>query len=495
MAVRNTHRRMNGQQTQMTSAVAITASPIRDVFPTIVIDDNVVPEAEPFSDHLSREIDKPESESRSEHDDRDNREPEQAERYEEPREADGRDDLDRKVDETPDREQVATSTDESETETKASDGSGKEEGKAEDNPDRKATANDNTTNNKQAQENGGETTDALATEEVVDPTAIAGAATDPKTTGTAKAETVLAATPAANQAKLAVDPAVNEAAARDALPRVRKGNSRSQVNSLADIAAQGGQSKATASSPTAAAHVAANAGEKAGQQLAANPNLGQQAQLAKGGEQIQFTGHLQANATAAPTAQATQQAMPQQTMGDPLAGDTVEFDSKPTGQISQANSSAAASKTVQAQSARPAALANQASVQVAFELGRAAHQGLNRLSMHLHPAELGRVDVRIEVASDGRAMAHVVVDRPETLDALQRDARSLERALSDAGLQTDSGSLNFSLRQDPGDSQDTASGSQGSGSGSGDLAADDAVAVDAAELPQIVSDRALDIRV
>jgi flagellar hook-length control protein FliK len=58
----------------------------------------------------------------------------------------------------------------------------------------------------------------------------------------------------------------------------------------------------------------------------------------------------------------------------------------------------------------------------------------------------------------------VVVDRPATLDLLQRDARNLERILQDAGLQTDSGSLSFSLRNSGGDAQGQ---SQGGGTGRG----------------------------
>ena len=52
------------------------------------------------------------------------------------------------------------------------------------------------------------------------------------------------------------------------------------------------------------------------------------------------------------------------------------------------------------------------------------------------------------MAPDGRVDAVVRVERPETLELLQRDARQLVRALQDAGLQADSGSLSFHLRGD-----------------------------------------------
>ena len=54
--------------------------------------------------------------------------------------------------------------------------------------------------------------------------------------------------------------------------------------------------------------------------------------------------------------------------------------------------------------------------------------------------------MQLDVAPDGRVHAVIAADKPETLDLLQRDARALERALNDAGLRADSGSLSFNLR-------------------------------------------------
>lgn len=77
---------------------------------------------------------------------------------------------------------------------------------------------------------------------------------------------------------------------------------------------------------------------------------------------------------------------------------------------------------------------------------RAIRNGAERIEIHLSPAELGRVDVKLDIAPDGRIQAVFAVDRPQTADLLQRDVRELARALQDAGLQTDSGSLSFNLR-------------------------------------------------
>jgi flagellar hook-length control protein FliK len=75
-----------------------------------------------------------------------------------------------------------------------------------------------------------------------------------------------------------------------------------------------------------------------------------------------------------------------------------------------------------------------------------AEAGERRFEIRLDPPDLGRIDVQLNVDSSGRATSHLVVDRASTLDLLRRDAPALERALQSAGLTTDNGSLQFSLR-------------------------------------------------
>lgn len=86
--------------------------------------------------------------------------------------------------------------------------------------------------------------------------------------------------------------------------------------------------------------------------------------------------------------------------------------------------------------------------QVAVHLQKAAEDGGGRVSIMMRPAALGRVAVDLDVGHDGKVTAVVTADRPETLDLLRRDSSSLERALQDAGLKTDNGSLSFNLRGD-----------------------------------------------
>lgn len=75
-----------------------------------------------------------------------------------------------------------------------------------------------------------------------------------------------------------------------------------------------------------------------------------------------------------------------------------------------------------------------------------AAEGLRHFDIRLDPPELGRVDVRLSVDDSGKAQASLLVDKPATLEMLQRDSSSLHRALSDAGLDLSNNGLNFSLR-------------------------------------------------
>ena len=75
-----------------------------------------------------------------------------------------------------------------------------------------------------------------------------------------------------------------------------------------------------------------------------------------------------------------------------------------------------------------------------------AEAGEKKFEIRLDPPDLGRIEVRLNVDSSGRATSHLIVDRADTLDLLRRDAPALERALQSAGLTTDEGALQFSLR-------------------------------------------------
>lgn len=107
-----------------------------------------------------------------------------------------------------------------------------------------------------------------------------------------------------------------------------------------------------------------------------------------------------------------------------------------------------------ATTAQPAPVAEQ----VAFNIKTAVKDGASKIQIQLDPESLGKLHIKIDVGSDGKATGVVITaDHKSTLDLLQRDARGLEAALSDAGIKTDAGSLSFNLRGgDSGQGRDEA---------------------------------------
>lgn len=133
--------------------------------------------------------------------------------------------------------------------------------------------------------------------------------------------------------------------------------------------------------------------------------------------------------------------------------------------------------------------------QVSVAISRAGgSDGGDRVTVQLKPASLGSIEVQLEVADDGRVQAHIVADKAETLDLLRNDARSLARALADAGLQTDTGSLNFSLKGDEQQAGGGGRGGSGAGPGLDGIGDADETAPALTETWTVADDR-LDIRV
>ena len=94
----------------------------------------------------------------------------------------------------------------------------------------------------------------------------------------------------------------------------------------------------------------------------------------------------------------------------------------------------------------PLAVPDHRGRQVTARLVIGAAGGTSSVRIELEPADLGRVEVALHLADGGTAVASFTVDRPETLQLLQRDARTVSDMLSAAGFSVDAGSLGFSLR-------------------------------------------------
>jgi flagellar hook-length control protein FliK len=82
--------------------------------------------------------------------------------------------------------------------------------------------------------------------------------------------------------------------------------------------------------------------------------------------------------------------------------------------------------------------------EIAVTIAAQARSGKSRFDIRLDPPELGRIDVQLNVDRSGNVSSRLIVERPETLDLIRRDALQLERALQDAGLNTGNG-MQFSL--------------------------------------------------
>lgn len=119
------------------------------------------------------------------------------------------------------------------------------------------------------------------------------------------------------------------------------------------------------------------------------------------------------------------------------------------------NGGVLAAKPDSALAIKPATAAYQAQSQtpnlpnIAFEIARQHAAGVSKFQIRMDPPEMGKIDVRLNVDNSGNLHARLTVERAETLDLLQRDARTLEKALQQAGLENRSTNLEFSLRQNP----------------------------------------------
>jgi flagellar hook-length control protein FliK len=123
-----------------------------------------------------------------------------------------------------------------------------------------------------------------------------------------------------------------------------------------------------------------------------------------------------------------------------------------TSQLAQSNTIAAttsqtsthvqhAAADIGAQRAAPVA------AQVGREIVRRFSGGNTNFELRLDPADLGRVEVRMEVTRDNRVTAVITADNPQALTELARSARELEQQLQSAGLQLSDNGLSFDLRQ------------------------------------------------
>ncbi|MEX1146873.1 MAG: flagellar hook-length control protein FliK, partial [Sphingomonadales bacterium] len=138
-----------------------------------------------------------------------------------------------------------------------------------------------------------------------------------------------------------------------------------------------------------------------------------------------------------------------------------------------------------------------AAAQVAMQITRLAREGQQEFTIRLDPPDLGRVNVKLDIAHDGKVNAVIALEDERALQLLQRDQSALERALNDAGLKTDGGSLNFSLgkRHDDAERENASTDKDSNGARNRAASIDDSAGTTSINATLNLSDRALDIRV
>lgn len=200
----------------------------------------------------------------------------------------------------------------------------------------------------------------------------------------------------------------------------------------------------------------AGTGQQQGQTPGQNPGQSQQAQLAtqqqaqaaqqanaqngqQGAQTVAGQGAASAGASAQASSGGAQHAGSNEAMNNATQSSNI---GQQTQQTQQSRESA---PQQQAQHAQRGNLPGSAvTEQISVKITKAMQSGTDRISIQLKPAELGRVDVKMEMTHDGRVMTVVTAEKQDTLDLLRRDSAELQKALADAGLT--SGDMEFNLK-------------------------------------------------
>ncbi|MFC6857259.1 flagellar hook-length control protein FliK [Marivibrio halodurans] len=215
------------------------------------------------------------------------------------------------------------------------------------------------------------------------------------------------------------------------------------------VASGGGEANANGKGTSNAAPSAQAAKAKAEAKLAANQNTGAKAPEQPAAQAAPGLGAQQAQPKSGSfgtqlAAESGARMGATTGSGKPaVATDAMTGTTSLTGQNNSVQQRSAPPPTAQtARNTPPPPIADQLAVQI----HKAAGTGSDRIQIQLRPADLGRVEIKMEVSHDGRMTAVISADKPETLDMLRQDQRQLLQTLNDAGLKADQQSLSFNLR-------------------------------------------------
>ena len=94
--------------------------------------------------------------------------------------------------------------------------------------------------------------------------------------------------------------------------------------------------------------------------------------------------------------------------------------------------------------------------QIKVNITKSAVKGVDKIEIQLKPEDLGHIEIKMQISKDGKLQAHIISSRAETMDMLQKEMPSLEKAFNDAGFSLEDGSLSFSFRDDNQTGRETA---------------------------------------
>ena len=84
--------------------------------------------------------------------------------------------------------------------------------------------------------------------------------------------------------------------------------------------------------------------------------------------------------------------------------------------------------------------------QVKVNITKSAVKGVDKIDISLKPEDLGHIEIKMQLSKDGKLQAHIISSRMETMEILQKDMQSLQKAFADAGFYMDENSLSFSFQ-------------------------------------------------
>ena len=91
-------------------------------------------------------------------------------------------------------------------------------------------------------------------------------------------------------------------------------------------------------------------------------------------------------------------------------------------------------------------LTREVAEQIKVNITQSAIKGIDKIEIQLKPAELGQVDIKLNIDKTGKIQAQIIASNADTLALLENDTDILKEAFNNAGYQAEDESFSFSHR-------------------------------------------------